>query len=240
MAGLLLSDPDLFGHRSVIGCGDDTVQVRVRPKEWVSQIIRKGHYSGTVSWASNEHYGVFMDDIAIGALQFGPAMNPKSGARVVQGTQPDQWLELNRMWLVDEKPRNCTSRVVSFALRLLRKRRPRIAWVQSYADSRCGKMGGIYQACSFLYCGSHETTFYELEGEFYHQSMMGRPEIDKRGWGSGPRIKRLNQNREQAVRHVFTQYRYIKPLVKWAKCNLLLSVQPYPKPSTIERRNYGR
>lgn len=208
--GWLYGDADLFGHRPRVGFGDATVSVREVGKDAADRIIREGHYSGSVVWSSSEHFGVFVNGRLSGAMQFGPAMNPASGGAVVLGTGPDQWCELNRLWIADAKPPNTTSRAVAFGLKLLRERRPRTAWVQSFADERCGKLGAIYQACSFLYLGCHESTFYELDGEWYHKSMLGRAEYDKRGWWCGPKIAHFNANASRATRHTFRQFRYPK------------------------------
>lgn len=118
---------------------------------------------------------------------------------------------------------------LSMALRLVRHLRPKVEWVQSFADERCEKFGAVYQAASFLYCGEHSATFYELDGEWFHKSAWNRAAIDKRGWGSGPKLARFNANRERAVAHAFRQFRYIKFLRATAKRKLLLPVLPYPK-----------
>jgi len=220
-----------------IGYGDGVVDIRKVGKGKAEFFIRNGHYSKTTVWNSTVHLGVFFDGWLVGAIQYGHPMNPSSSDKVVPG---GKCLELNRLWLPDErkegkairgdKPKNAGSRAVSYSIRLVRKLIPDVTWIQSYADSRCGKMGALYQACSFLYCGSHETTFYELDGEWFHQSMMGRPAVDKRGWWCGPKIARLNAKPEDATAHVFTQYRYIRPLTKKARHSLALPVLPYPKP----------
>lgn len=227
--GYLWSPPDLFGHRTVEGFGDAELEVRPIEKSRADEIIRAGHYSKSVVWSSSEHFGVFHNKRLCGALQFGPGMNPASGSKVVADSSSDSWLELNRMWLDDAKPANCASRAVAFSIRILRKIRPRLEWVQSFADERCGKLGSVYQACSFLYLGSHEATFYELDGEWFHKSMWNRPTIDKRGWGCGPKITRLLANKARAVRHTFVQYRYFRPLNRNVLARLRLPVLPYPK-----------
>lgn len=238
--------PDLFGHRDVLACGDGVVQVYRMDKDAADEIITRGHYSHSVVWSSSMHFGVrdVSNGLLIGALQFGPAMNPASGGKVVRDCLPDEWLELNRMWLSDAKPINCATRAISYALRLAKADRPGLTWVQSFADSRCRKAGGVYQAASFLYLGSHRSTFYELDGEWFHKSMKGRKPIDKRGWGSGPKVARFAANADRAVAHTFTQYRYIRFLEPRAKARLLLPVLPYPKPDQqpgqVRREREGR
>jgi hypothetical protein len=242
MNGFEYGWPDLFGQRPVQGYRRGAIVVRPVEKNWADDWVRREHYSKTVVWSSNIHLAAFLDNdnyddgVPIGVLQFGPAMNPASGAKIVAGTEPDQWLELNRMVLDDfAKPEHAASQSIAAAVRLVRLWRPRLSWIQAFADERCGKLGAVYQAASFLYCGHHSTTFYELDGEFYHQSIKGRPPVDSRGWGCGPRISYFNENVERAVPHTFRQFRYIKPLAKWVRKNLRIEVLPYPKPNMEAR-----
>lgn len=103
---------------------------------------------------------------------------------------------------------------------------PSVEWVQSFADERCGRAGVVYQASNFDFIGSHESTFYELDGEWYHEITMN---AIKRG---GQRGVYLRANKERAVVHKFNQYRYIRFLNKRARKRLntkLFKVQPYPK-----------
>lgn len=61
---------------------------------------------------------------------------------------PENVIELNRLWVHDDMPRNTESWFVSRALALLP---PRI--VLSYADTAAGHMGFIYRAANFHYAG---------------------------------------------------------------------------------------
>jgi hypothetical protein len=223
----------LIGRAEAIGFGTDALMVRVIPKAVADAMIAENHYSRSAVWSSSVHLGVYADGTIIGAMQFGPAMNPASGGKIVSGTEPDQWLELNRMWFCDAKPANTASRAIRYALTLVRRRRPRVAWVQSFADERCGKLGAVYQAAGFLYCGSHVAEFLQADGEWFHKSLVGRAAVDKRGWGSGPKAARLAEKIHEATRHEFRQFRYIRPLTKWARRGLLLPVMPYPKPDGV-------
>ena len=208
--------------------GAENLFVRMMPKAVIDDLIRSGHYSGSTCWASYLHLGVVLDGKLIGGLQFGPLMNPGSAGRIVRGATADTSSELNRMWLQDEKPPNVTTRALKYALKILRSQRPRVEWVQSFADERCGKWGGVYQAASFLYLGTHTSEFLSLDGEWFHKSAVNRR--DARGWGTGPKIARLAARLDVATRHSFRQFRYFKPLTRRARANLLLAVLPYPKP----------
>ncbi len=219
----------LVGPPDVIGATSGEVCARLIPKEEAEAIICAGHYSRTVVWSSSLHFGVYASGVLIGAMQFGPAMNPASGSRIVASATPESWLELNRLWLADDKPANVGSRAISCALKVIRHQRPLTQWIQTFADERCGKNGGLYQACSFLYCGCHVSEFFEIDGTWIHKSMMDRPSVDKRGWRSGPKVAWAKQNRDRAERHEFRQFRYIKFLDARARRRLLLPVLPYPK-----------
>lgn len=218
----------LLGQAPLSAVADDELRVAVIPKELADSVIRAGHYSKATCWASSLHFGVYAGTCLLGALQYGPLMNPASAGKIVAGATARSCVELNRMWLADEKPANTASRAIAFSLRIVRSRRPEVEWVQSFADERCGKLGGVYQAASFVYCGEHESTFYELDGEWFHKSAIGRK--DKRGWGVGPKIERFNANRERAVPHTFRQFRYLRLLTRRARRDILLPQLPYPKP----------
>jgi hypothetical protein len=225
----------LFGEPPVRGMVKGALRVEVIPKATADAVIREGHYSGSTCWASSHHFGVYHGGELIGALQYGPLMNPASAGNIVQGSTPEQALELNRMWLSDEKPANTATRAISWSIRLIRLRYPTVEWIQSFADERCGKLGAVYQAASFLYCGEHVGTFYELDGEWFHKSAIDRR--DSRGWGIGPKLSRFNRERDRAVEHRFRQFRYIRPLTRRARRNLMLPALPYPKAEREERRN---
>lgn len=86
-------------------------------------------------------------------------MNPASCGSVVRDTQIDQYLELNRMWISDDATDYPESRAISASLKYIRGKFPKVKWIQSFADERCGGFGIVYQACSFSYYGLHTSTF---------------------------------------------------------------------------------
>lgn len=57
-------------------------------------------------------------------------------------------LELNRLWVSDDMPRNTESTFVSYALRKLPAK-----IILSYADTAAGHSGIVYRACNFFYAG---------------------------------------------------------------------------------------
>ncbi|EAQ6051910.1 protein mom [Salmonella enterica] len=210
----------------IVGYGSKELRVETIPC-WLARIvIASKHYSRRFVNNSYLHLGVFCGRDLVGVLQFGYALNPNSGRRVVLDTDNRGYMELNRMWLHDDMPRNSESRAISYSLKTIKLLHPSVEWVQSFADERCGKSGVVYQASNFDFIGSHETTFYELDGDWYHEIAMN---AIKRG---GKRGEFLRANKERAVVHKFRQFRYIRFLNKRARKRLnskFFRIQPYPK-----------
>lgn len=203
------------------GCRD--FYVAQIPCRTAREIIVARHYSHRVVNNSYIHLGVFIDGAFIGVLQWGYALNPACAGKVVSGTVQGQYLELNRMWLDDDAPRNSESRAISYAVKYIRRACPSVAWLQSFADERCGGLGVVYQASNFLYVGFHYTDFYELDGEMYHDMLLT---CHLKG---GNRGKYLRDNIDRAVKHRFRQFRYIYFIKTDWRRKLQLKPQPYPK-----------
>jgi hypothetical protein len=76
----------------------------------------------------------------------------------VRGTGWNEFVELNRMALADDLPRNGESRALAVAMRLLRKHAPHVKWVVTFADAtQCGD-GTIYRAAGFVLTGVKRNT----------------------------------------------------------------------------------
>jgi hypothetical protein len=113
-------------------------------------IVRRVHYSGKVVPNSQLHLGVFFRGALEGAMQLGPPMDRRRMLGLVRGTAWNGMLELNRMAFSERLPRNSESRALAILFRVLRKQRPDIEWVVSFADgTRCGD-GAIYRAAGFV------------------------------------------------------------------------------------------
>ncbi len=222
-----LFDPaaDLLGRREAIGFGEAAFYVALLDRQIANGIIIANHYSRRVYRASTLHLGVWVGGELIGVLQYGYAMNPASAGSVVTGTGMTEYLELNRMWLDDGAPRNSESRALAASIRLIRRIRPAVKWIQSFADERCGLFGTVYQAAGFTYHGEHRGIFWELDGEFYHNSLATNSRT-----AHMPRPAYLRANMERAVRHDLRQFRYLRFLKpRFAKA-CRHPVRPFPKP----------
>lgn len=125
-------------------------------------LVKRIHYSGSVTQNSQLHLGVFLNGRLEGAMQFGPSLDKRKTQALVEGTLWNGFLELNRMAFSDRLPRNSESRAIAIAMRIIKKNYPHIEWVISFSDgTQCGD-GTIYRASGFVLTGiKKNTTIWE-------------------------------------------------------------------------------
>ena len=154
----------------------------IEGRKEIDYVIREIPASLTHDWLLHKHYakripsisfafGLYdKENILQGVCTFG---SPPSHALVVGlcgGKYTSNILELNRLCVNDDCPKNTTSYFVSHCLKLL----PKLTIVVSYADTTQGHIGYIYQACNFLYTGlSAKRTEWAVEGlEHLHSKSL--------------------------------------------------------------------
>lgn len=218
-----IEEKTLFGHNDVIGFGNKDFYVKEISREIANNIIIKNHYSKKVYAATYIHLGVFINNDLLGVLQYGYAMNPASQSSVVANTEINEYLELNRMWIDDKAGRNTESQAISYSIKYIKRKYPRIKWIQSFADERCGCFGIVYQAANFKYFGDHNQIFWTLNGETFHNSLMTRKT------GLSKKEAYLQENKEKAVSSTLRQFRYIYFINKKSIKDCLLKEKPYEK-----------
>jgi len=215
----------LFGSRKILGFGEKNWYVKAIKRDRANDIIERNHYSGKYYNATYIHLGVFINGELYGVLQYGYAMNPASCANVVKDTKMDEYLELNRMWLSEKAQRNSESKAISYSIKYIRANYPKIKWIQSFADERCRCLGIVYQACNFGFYGEHTSLFWELDGEFFHNSVKTSEIAGPRGY----KLLNAPSNKDRLKKHSLRQFRSIFFLDKGAKRKCFYKEQPYPK-----------
>lgn len=219
----------LFGEREVIGFGTTDFEVKEIDRKLAISTIKQNHYSKKVYNGTYINLGVFIKSEFKGVLQYGYAMNPASCGSVVEGTEMNQYLELNRMWIADNVGEYPESRAIGYSIKLIKRKYPKIKWIQSFADERCGGLGIVYQAASFSFYGLHVSTFWELEDEVYHNTNMTVSKSSQRYKNNVGGCQYLQINREDAIKHDLRQFRYIKFIDASWKKKCLLKEKPYLK-----------
>jgi hypothetical protein len=225
---------DMFGVKACVGYGSPDFWIEEIHRDKANAMIVANHYSKKFYSASYIHLGVFVGGEMIGVLQYGYAMNPASQSGVVANTGIDEYLELNRMWIDDKAGRNSESRAIAYTIKYIRQAFPKVKWIQSFADERCGRWGVVYQACSFEYVGEHTATFWEYGDEWFHNSLMTR----------APHLSRaaafIQANRDGAKAVELRQFRYIKFLHNGSRKHLKLKRCKYPKHYAVEGSTESR
>lgn len=185
-------------------------------------MIVAGHYSHKNVNTSTIYLGLRVRGELVGVASFGCAMNPLPTCRLVDGTELRNYLELNRLWVSDDVGGNIETVFLGLCWRWLRKERPEVWWVQSFADGRVG-VGTIYQAANFTYLGSHKSKFWrDLDtGEVYHNSVLTR-KTRKKYHVLMARIDRLRPFTVDTHRYIY----FLRP-DKAASC--VKPAKPYPK-----------
>ena len=156
----------------------------------VRKFLKKWHYSDYVNIQAKHTFCLFKNgkfDIPemIGVCIYTRPAGPSAG-QTYYPEAPDRVLELRRLCLIDETPKNAESFFVGRTLRWLRQN---TAWefVISYADEEQGHKGVIYKASNFKYLGKTSPgKKLEVDGKPFHirtLSMLDRPygiEINRR------------------------------------------------------------
>jgi hypothetical protein len=210
----------LWGESECKGFGTKDFYVKEVDRKIANKMIVENHYSKKYFNNSYIHLGIFNAKNLIGVLQYGHLLNNHSIKNIVNGAKKGDAIELNRMWIADNVGEHPESRAISYSIKYIKKKYPKIKWVQSFADERCGGFGIVYQACSFNYYGEHLSIFYTDGDNFYHNIQVTASR-DKAG------IQVQDKDSLEQVK--LRQFRYIKFLDKRQKKKCLLKEQPYPK-----------
>ena len=222
-----------------MGRAKDIVVKPIAAKD-ATAIVKRLHYSGTVAASSQLHLGVFMDGKCGGVMQFGPSLDKRKMLGLVEGTEWNGFIELNRMAFADWLPRNSESRALGYAFRWIRKQYPHIKWAVSFADgTQCGD-GTIYRASGFVLTAiKRNTTMWRLPDGFIFADVGLRAtssNVRKRvGYTVGEPFSKFKK-RTGAIAVPGFQLRYIYFLDPSARERLTVPILPF---SEIEKRGAG-
>jgi hypothetical protein len=178
------------------------------------------HYSCVIPVGKLVKVGAWEDGKFIGVVLFGRGANKHLG--MPYGLEQTECVELVRIAL--NRHKSSVSRIVSIALKFLKKSNPNLKLVVSYADQSQGHHGGIYQAGNWLYTGAGKPdNFYMIKGKLTHPRTIASKGVKQNIYGA----KKLDPN--AYVVKVPGKHRYLMPLDKEIKNDIMKLSKPYPK-----------
>jgi hypothetical protein len=123
------------------------------PLKDVSAFVKTHHYSHTHHKVVVYSFCLMMNGTLAGACLFGMAAGNLKCMTVLTGhDNPRDYLELQRLVLLDEVPKNGESKFIGWCLRWIKKN-THIKAVISFADPTHGHSGIVYRASNWIYTG---------------------------------------------------------------------------------------
>lgn len=150
--------------------------VKAVPRSEIKEFVELHHYSHSINGLKvSRCYGLYRaddsGDTLVGALIFGPL---STTAWKKYADNEGDVVELRRMVVLDEMPRNTGSWFLARALKLLKKE-TKFTICVSYADPFHGHAGYIYQATNWKYhgCTASDVLLQDTTtGKLYHSRAL--------------------------------------------------------------------
>lgn len=138
-------------------------------------MVRKYHYSDTVPGCTEIFTGFYLDGRLVGMITLGWGTDPRGIIHALwdELDTKDYW-EIGRMCMTEDMPRNSESQMISALCKWIKVNFPQKKVLFTWADGMLGKVGYVYQACSFYYAGYSDTDIYLRNGIKYHHKGMNR------------------------------------------------------------------
>ena len=208
-----------------------TLKIDWATHEAAKYAVENWHYSESMPAGKLVKVGAWENGKFIGVVLFGRGAAINIGSPF--GLPQTEVCELVRVALRSHA--TPVSRIMAIALKFLRQANPLMRLVISFADTEQGHHGGIYQANGWIYCGdSSNDRKYKVKGKVYHpktlHSLYGK---------GGQSIPWLRANIDpKAISFVTAGKRkYLMPLDKEMKKQILPLAKPYPKRASSETRD---
>jgi hypothetical protein len=176
--------------------------------------VEHWHYSKRMPSGKLVKIGVYERGEFIGVVLFG--WGATSALVKAYGLKQTQGAELVRVALKQHE--STVSRIVSIALKMLKKEMAGLRLVVSFADPDQSHVGGIYQAGGWFYCGmSQASDEYIVNGRRY----QGRSFRNSFGG--------LEHDQRVTIVKGSSKYRYLYPLDPAMRQQIEPLRKPYPK-----------
>jgi hypothetical protein len=184
----------------------------------------KWHYSKTMPQPPHIFFGAWESDKFVGVVIYSPGSRPNIGKPY--GLEDNQAIELTRVALSPAHQVE-TSKIVAASIRQLKKVRPNLKLIVSYADPHQGHHGGIYQAMNWIYTGTtgRHCSYLAPDGKVWHSRYVS-PTGLKKTFGEMRVVWRPDQCQRIELPG---KHRYLMPLDSETRVSVQSLSVPYPK-----------
>ena len=142
-------------------------------KEQALEMIQKYHYSNTLPKLNKYFIGFFLNGELVGVVTLGWGTRPRHTIqRIFPSLDTNDYLEIGRMCMTEEMPRNSESQMISQLVKWIKINIPDLKILFTWADGMVGKVGYVYQASNFIYAGYSGGEMYMKDGVKIHVRQM--------------------------------------------------------------------
>jgi hypothetical protein len=184
--------------------------------------VKHWHYSKRLQQGKSFKLGVWEDDRFIGCVVFAQGNNPDLGMKYNIGKY--EICELSRVAL--NKHKAPVSKIISIAIKILKENNPKLKLIISFADSNQNHYGTIYQAGNWVFAGeTSKSIIWVFKGKEYHTRSVSASGFIMQFGKKVPCLKpsQCKKNIQKP------KYRYLYPLTKEMRKQILKLAKPYPK-----------
>jgi hypothetical protein len=203
----------------------NTLRISIATPEAYDYACKNFHYARCTPTVG-EAFNVFNDaDEWCGVIIYG------SGATVNIASPYDKWQgqvwELERVALNGKQGHGNTSKAVAMTLKALKKRRPWLDLVVSYADIDQNHKGTLYQATNWVYTGIKNA---DSRGAFIvHGKKMHPKSCHSKGWKQS--LLWIRENIDPDAEEFITKgkHKYLYPMNKATRKRIEILREDYPQ-----------
>ena len=191
--------------------------------EAANYACKNWHYSGVIPVGKLVKVGAWEDGKFIGVVIFGRGATPNMLKPF--GLNADQGCELVRIALTKHK--TPVSKIMALAIKFLSKSNKGLKLIVSYADADQNHHGGIYQATNWIYSGLMNAGSM---GAFIIKGKKTHPKsVHSKGVKQSIDEVRKHLDPNATIFYTKGKHRYLMPLDKETKKNIIKLSKPYPK-----------
>jgi hypothetical protein len=193
----------------------------------------KWHYTCSVPMPPIVKIGVWEDEKFVGVVLFSRGASPALGS--AYDLSQLECCELTRVALRDHA--TPVSRIISIAIRFLKRSNEGLRLIVSFADPSQGHHGGVYQAGGWVYSGDSDekTDFIAPNGK----RLLSR-QVSSSGFVRmfGKMTKTLKRSDCTPV-NLPGKHRYLMPLDDAIRAKIAPLAKPYPKSTRVKKQDSG-